>query len=51
MMEWRPSGYKLSTTDLVHAIFDSKSDSVGPFISAVDAFKVWTSKEFLKEIL
>ncbi|GIR00538.1 MAG: hypothetical protein CM15mP9_2410 [Methanobacteriota archaeon] len=27
MMEWRPSGYKLSTTDLVHAIFDSKSDA------------------------
>ena len=27
MMEWRPSGYKLSTTDLVHAIFDPKSDA------------------------
>ena len=27
MMEWRPSGYKLSTADLVHAIFDSKSDA------------------------
>ena len=27
MMEWRPSGYKLSTTDLEHAIFDSKSDA------------------------
>jgi len=26
-MEWRPSGYKLSTQDLVHAIFDKNSDA------------------------
>ena len=26
-MEWRPSGYMLSTKDLVHAIFDGNSDA------------------------
>ena len=26
-MEWRPPGYKLSTNDLVHAIFDANSDA------------------------
>jgi hypothetical protein len=26
-MDWRPSGYLLSTSDLVHAIFDSNSDA------------------------
>lgn len=26
-MDWRPSGYLLSTRDLVHAIFDSDSDA------------------------
>ena len=27
MMDWRPLGYKLSTKDLVHAIFDGNSDA------------------------
>ena len=31
--------------------FDRKSDPVGPFISAVEAFKVWTCKGFSKELL
>ena len=26
-MDWRPSGYMLSTKDLVHAIFDGNSDA------------------------
>ncbi|MBA4694685.1 MAG: hypothetical protein DWC06_03585 [Candidatus Poseidoniales archaeon] len=26
-MDWRPSGYQLSTSDLVHAIFDGNSDA------------------------
>ena len=26
-MDWRPTGHMLSTKDLVHAIFDSKSDA------------------------
>lgn len=26
-MDWRPSGYMLSTSDLVHAIFDPNSDA------------------------
>ena len=26
-MHWRPLGYKLSTNDLVHAIFDENSDA------------------------
>jgi len=26
-MDWRPSGYLFSTSDLVHAIFDSDSDA------------------------
>ena len=26
-MDWRPLGYKLSTNDLVHAIFDGNSDA------------------------
>ena len=26
-MDWRPSGHTLSTSDLVHAIFDSNSDA------------------------
>ena len=26
-MDWRPLGYKLSTKDLVHAIFDENSDA------------------------
>ncbi|MDC3297974.1 hypothetical protein OAU99_01195 [Candidatus Poseidoniaceae archaeon] len=26
-MDWRPTGHLLSTKDLVHAIFDSKSDA------------------------
>ena len=26
-MDWRPSGYMLSTKDLVHAIFDGDSDA------------------------
>ena len=26
-MDWRPSGYMLSTKDLVHAIFDANSDA------------------------
>jgi len=26
-MEWRPPGYKLSTKDLIHAIFDANSDA------------------------
>ena len=26
-MDWRPSGYMLSTSDLVHAIFDGNSDA------------------------
>ncbi len=26
-MDWRPSGYMLSTSDLVHAIFDSDSSA------------------------
>ena len=32
-------------------IFDPKNDSVGPFISAVEAFKVWASKRFSKEMI
>ena len=31
--------------------FDRKSDSVGPFISAVEAFKVWPCTGFSKELL
>ena len=31
--------------------FDRKSDSVGPFISAVEAFEVWACKGFSKELL
>ncbi|MDP6869894.1 MAG: hypothetical protein QGI21_03895 [Candidatus Poseidoniaceae archaeon] len=27
VMEWRPNGYKFTTKDLVHAIFDSNSDA------------------------
>ncbi len=26
-MDWRPPGYMLSTSDLVHAIFDANSDA------------------------
>ncbi len=26
-MDWRPSGHMLSTSDLVHAIFDENSDA------------------------
>ncbi len=26
-MDWRPSGYLLSTKDLVHAVFDPNSDA------------------------
>ena len=31
--------------------FDRKGDSVGRFISAVEAFKVWARKGFSKELL
>ena len=31
--------------------FDRKSDSVGPFMSAVEAFKVWACKGLSKELL
>ena len=33
-MDWKPSGYKLSTQDLVHAIFDKHSDAGKMLIKA-----------------
>ena len=33
-MDWKPSGYKLSTQDLVHAIFDKQSDAGKMLIKA-----------------
>ena len=47
-----PNGPRLLSFQMkILNIFDSKNDSVGPFISSVEAFKVWTSKGFSKEIL
>ena len=33
-MDWRPSGYMLSTKDLVHAIFDGNSDAAKLLVKA-----------------
>ena len=33
-MDWRPSGYMLSTNDLVHAIFDANSDAAKLLVKA-----------------